>query len=163
MSFSNAFLTAIKTVLKSEGGYVFNKNDPGGETNFGICKKQYPNEDIKNLTEARAMEIYHKDYWAPYCYDSIGAHLAEKVFDTAVNIGPRNAFKILQESVNKLGGTLTVDGSIGPKSVEAINKFDEHKVIEQYRLLQADYYRELCVKNKKLEVFLKGWLARAAR
>lgn len=162
-SFSNAFLVAIKRVLKAEGLYVNNPNDPGGETKYGICKRQYPKEDIKNLTEARAMEIYYKDYWAPYFYDSVGAHLAEKVFDTAVNIGPKNAFKLLQESVNKLGGNLTVDGSIGPKSIEAINKFDEMKIIEQYRQLQASYYRNLCVKNKKLEVFLKGWLNRAAK
>ena len=38
-----SFETAVNTTLQYEGGYVNDPNDPGGETNFGISKKAYPN------------------------------------------------------------------------------------------------------------------------
>ena len=44
----------ISTVLKHEGGYVHDPKDLGGETNFGITKRWYPDIDIKNLTKEKA-------------------------------------------------------------------------------------------------------------
>ena len=44
----------IEVVLKHEGGYVNDPDDPGGETKYGISKKAYPDEDIKELTIERA-------------------------------------------------------------------------------------------------------------
>ena len=163
MSYSKAYEIAFKHILESEGGYVNDPKDPGGETKYGICKRQYPKEDIKNLTIERAKEIYHADYWKPYFYDKVSEALAIKVFDTAINIGPRNAFRLLQEAANALGANLTVDGAIGPKSLDVITKLKEKDILDQFRKLQADYYRTLVVKNKNLEKFLKGWLNRAAK
>ena len=37
-----AFERAVARVLSDEGGYVDNPADPGGETNFGISKREYP-------------------------------------------------------------------------------------------------------------------------
>lgn len=163
MTYSKAYEIAFKHILESEGGYVNDPMDPGGETKYGICKRQYPKEDIKNLTIERAKEIYHSDYWKPYFYDKVSDALAIKVFDTAINIGPRNAFRILQRAANKFGTNLEVDGNIGPKSLAAINKLEDKSLLSAYREIQADYYRELVVKNKNLSKFLKGWLNRAAK
>ena len=44
-------------------GYVNDPKDPGGETNYGISKRAYPDVDIKNLTEDGAKDIYKRDYW----------------------------------------------------------------------------------------------------
>ena len=41
------FEEIIDNVLESEGGYVNDKDDPGGETNMGISKRAYPDLDIK--------------------------------------------------------------------------------------------------------------------
>ena len=41
----------IEQVLHHEGGYVNDPTDLGGETNFGITKRFYPDVDIKNLTK----------------------------------------------------------------------------------------------------------------
>ena len=41
------FSEAITFILDHEGGYVDDKTDPGGETKFGISKRQYPNLNIK--------------------------------------------------------------------------------------------------------------------
>ena len=59
----SAFDYALDFVLREEGGYTNNPNDPGGETNYGICKRNYPNLDIKGLTRAQAIAIYRRDYW----------------------------------------------------------------------------------------------------
>ena len=53
----------IEVTLHHEGGYVHDPKDLGGETNFGIAKRFYPDVDIKNLTKEGAKEIYKKDYW----------------------------------------------------------------------------------------------------
>ena len=39
----------IDLTLEHEGGYVHDPSDLGGETNFGIAKRFYPDVDIKNL------------------------------------------------------------------------------------------------------------------
>ena len=53
----------IEVTLHHEGGYVHDPKDLGGETNYGIAKRFYPDVDIKNLTKEGAKEIYKKDYW----------------------------------------------------------------------------------------------------
>lgn len=82
-------------VLQREGGYVWDKNDPGGETNFGISKRAYPNEDIKNLTVERAKEIYELDYWHPVGCAAMSWPLNLIACDTAVNMGVGRARKFL--------------------------------------------------------------------
>ena len=42
-----AFNNAFEYLLKNEGVYSFSKNDPGGETKFGISKRSYPHIDMK--------------------------------------------------------------------------------------------------------------------
>ena len=49
-----AFDRVIDIVLAHEGGYSNDSVDPGGETNFGISKRQYPDVNIKNLTVENA-------------------------------------------------------------------------------------------------------------
>src|SRR5690242_10944779 len=43
------FFQAIAYVLQNEGGYSCNPDDPGGETKFGICRRDHPGVDIANL------------------------------------------------------------------------------------------------------------------
>ena len=61
----------IDNVLESEGGYVNDKNDAGGETNLGISKRAYPDLDIKNLTREQAKQLYYQDYWTPSKADQL--------------------------------------------------------------------------------------------
>src|SRR5689334_23212295 len=41
----DAFPEAVERLLKLEGGYVDDPADSGGETNFGITKRSYPDLD----------------------------------------------------------------------------------------------------------------------
>lgn len=160
---SELFEHAIQQVLADEGGYVNHKNDKGGETNFGISKRSYPNVDIKGLTEEGAKVIYHRDFWARGPYDQMThAGLAEKVFNTAVNAGNSRAFKLLQQAANAMGAKLSVDGVIGAKSLAAINALDGNCMLKEYRLAQANFYKAIVERDESQRVFLKGWLVRAA-
>jgi len=56
------FNQALKKTLVFEGGYVNDPDDPGGETNFGISKRAYPDLDIPNITDRQVRNIYWRDY-----------------------------------------------------------------------------------------------------
>src|SRR5512147_2295714 len=88
------FDIAINFVLQREGGYVNDPDDPGGETNYGISKKSFPNIDIKNLTVNEAKSIYREHYWDACGCDDIPSPLDVVMFDTAVNMGVGTAKKL---------------------------------------------------------------------
>ena len=91
-----SFPAAVSFVLAHEGGYVFDKDDPGGETRFGISKRSYPNEDIANLTEDRARDIYFAYYWVPIA-DALPFPADFIAFDAAVNQGMRFARNMVRD------------------------------------------------------------------
>ena len=110
-----AFERAFAIVIGTEGGYVANPADPGGETRFGISKRAYPNIDIPNLTLAAAQGIYRSDYWNRMRGDLLPPALALVVFDAAVNSGVAQAVKWLQQTVG-----VQMDGVIGPVTLAGI-------------------------------------------
>lgn len=81
---------AIKFVLDREGGYVNDPDDPGGETNRGVCKRSHPNLDIKNLTEEQTEKIYFDEYWIPAGCDKLSWPWDIMALDTAVLDGRGN-------------------------------------------------------------------------
>ena len=87
---------AVYLVLKHEGGYVNNPNDTGGETNFGISKRAYPDLNIAELSVETAQEIYKRDFWDKVKGDKLPEGLDLMVFDFAVNAGVSRASKVLQ-------------------------------------------------------------------
>ena len=113
------FDQAFDRLIGNEGGYVCNPADPGGETNWGISKRSYPNIDIKHLTRDQAKTIYKRDFW-----DQIGtdAHpaIVFQVFDFAVNSGISTAIRKLQAALG-----VADDGVFGPISKRALASADE--------------------------------------
>lgn len=146
---------AMNFVFEQEGGYGVDPNDPGGETNLGISKKSYPNEDIKAMTKERAMEIYLRDFWMPCKCDELPRVICLNLFDSAINQGVGTAIKTLQKS---LGG-LVIDGVIGPKTLAAAQAASPRKqsLFLAQRLVA---YHELMVLRPKLEVFALNWFHR---
>jgi lysozyme family protein len=157
------FDLAIPIVLQHEGGYVHDPDDAGGETNFGICRRSYPNLDLAHLTRAGAAAIYHRDFWTPLQLDHVrDQQVATKLLDTAVLIGRLPAIKFLQRAVqNAGGGIVPVDGHIGPATLKAVNDSSPLVLLQEYRHLLATFYEGLVQDTPTSEKFLKGWLARA--
>lgn len=94
------FDKSMAFVLKWEGGYVNNPQDPGGETKFGIAKKFHPTLDIKELTEEGARAIYAKHYWATAGCSQLEWPMCLVVFDTAVQHGVKRALEFKAHAFN---------------------------------------------------------------
>jgi len=176
------FEQAIGVVLRHEGGYVNNPNDPGGVTNYGISIRFLADhleagdfdgdgdvdaEDIANMTVEQAQEIYRQFWWDPYGYERfVDQTIATKTFDLAVNMGAKRSHILLQTAVNKAFGlNLTVDGNLGKASYNAINAChdgdDEQTLLTAYCHEVWAFYQRLIANNSKLKVFAKGWKNRA--
>ena len=91
----------------------------------------------------------------------IPGRLKIKLFDTAVNVGVKQASKFLQAALNRLGADLTLDGKIGPKTLAALCGLSESAVLNLYAERQAQFYNDLAARNSDQVRFLKGWLGRA--
>jgi lysozyme family protein len=89
------FQASLVAVLKEEGGYVNDPNDPGGETNLGISKRAFPDVDIKSLNATTVAPIYKRQYWDTIGGDSLASPINYIAFDCAVNQGPAFARMLL--------------------------------------------------------------------
>jgi lysozyme family protein len=152
---TDLFEKCIEIILRNEGGYVNNPDDPGGETNYGIAKKFYPYLDIKNLTKKQAIEIFHRDYWKPMRLSKIeDENLVLQVFDMGINAGTQVAIRLLQRLVN-----VSDDGIIGKITLDAIKSYSGN-LLEEYIKRRKLFYVTLVQNKPKLRVFIKGWLRR---
>lgn len=147
-----SFDKAIVFVLSHEGGYSNDQNDPGGETNFGISKRAYPDEDIRGMTRERAIQLYRRDYWDACKCDELPPQLALMTFDIAVNQGPSVARQLLQEAV-----VVRVDGVLGTATLQAAAKQDMKQSLSRLTSLRCDRYG----KTKNVTLYGKGWFRRA--
>jgi lysozyme family protein len=147
------FLDAMPMLLEFEGGYVNDPRDPGGETKYGISKRAYPKEDIKDMTLERAYEIYRRDYWEPILADQLPPRLRFPLFDTAVNCGVKQAVKLLQKTV----GT-TQDGVLGPKTLQAVWGMEQNKLAANFLGNRLQFLTSLNTFN----TFGRGWAKRVA-
>jgi len=159
MSFENAFIDTIGL----EGGYSNDPGDPGGETKYGISKKQYPTIDIKNLTQTQAKEIYLKDYWEPLKLDSIpNQRIHAEIFDTGVNCGVTTAIFIAQRAVNFLGLNIDEDGVMGPQTISTVNGLASKDAEALFKALNGFQFMRYVqiVGTSKDHRFARGWMRR---
>lgn len=141
------FDRAVDFVLNAEGGYVWDAKDPGGETNFGISKRAYPDESIREMTRDRAEFLYKRDYWDKCRCDELPADLRLAVFDAAVNQGVSAAIRLLQTCAR-----VKIDGVLGAGTLQAAQKVG----LSDY--LSARAIRYFATPN--FDRFGKGWLNR---
>lgn len=157
------FDKAFSALIKQEGGYVNHPDDPGGETKYGITKRDFPNLDIKNLKLEKAREIYYEKYWVPSkCNMLSNYYLAEKLFSLTVNMGQKQAAIMLQRALRAATGRiLTEDGIIGIKTIGAMEVAMLDQLLIAMRSEAAGYYRGIVIKTPSKATFLNGWLNRA--
>jgi len=134
MNFDQAF----DRLMGNEGGYVNNPADPGGETNWGIAKRSYPNMDIKNLTRDQAKAIYLRDFWLRGKMDQYDPAIAFQVFDIAVNSGIETGVRILQRAAG-----VADDGNIGPVTVAAVKTQRIPALLMLIIAERLDFWRKL--------------------
>jgi lysozyme family protein len=159
----------LPMLLKFEGGYVDDPEDPGGETNKGITMATFrecshellgidpTSDNLKNLTDAQAGIIYKTRYWNKIQGDAIELQdLANISCDFFVNAGT-NATKLLQRVLNGMGANVIEDGIIGNACIQALAVLVPVEVYRRYREGRIEYYQAL---GQKYPRFLNGWLNR---
>jgi lysozyme family protein len=148
------YIKALNFVLKWEGNYVNDPQDPGGETKFGISKRAYPDVDIASLTKEDAVEIYRRDYWTPIKGHLMASGLATAVFDYAVVSGPGRAIRSLQRALG-----VTIDGVFGPATEHALRNVNHEVVAAKVIDERLDFLMVLNASPSRRR-FIKGWLRR---
>ena len=111
------------------------------------------------MTKEGAKEIYKEVYWDKNKVESLPEELWHIYFDMCVNQGKSRAVKIIQRAVNGKGGSLTVDGGMGPMTITAIGK--SRVELDRVRAYRVKYYADLVTRKPDLERFYFGWFKRA--
>jgi len=154
------FKECLELVLKSEGGWVNNPADPGGETNLGVTKRVWEEyvghavDNLKKLTKADVAPLYELKYWRPCYCEVLPRGLDFVVFSMGVNAGPGRSVKLLQQSIG-----CVPDGVIGPKTRDLILSSNGANLVAKFSEARREYYKSL----KTFPIFGKGWLARVDR
>ena len=149
MDFDHAF----EDLIGHEGGYVDHPDDPGGETKYGISKRSYPGEDIRNMTLERAKEIYRRDFWGPAGCDAVPDEVKYDVFDTAVNSGVERAIVFLQRATGE-----TEDGVLGSRTLQAVQSMPALRLKARFNGVRLRFMTDL----RTWRSFGRGWARRIA-
>lgn len=155
-----------KVIKDSEGGFVNDPDDRGGATKYGITMQTLrewrgrgpvTEQGVKDLSMDEARIIYYYLYVKRYKLDALPDELAEIVFDSVINHGPRGGIRILQRAVGAKD-----DGVIGEETIEKA-KVDTDKVYLRIVGERLKYYASI-VKNQPNQVkFMAGWINRVLR
>jgi len=155
------FPASLDHVLQSEGGYVNDPRDAGGVTNLGCTQRVYEahmrrpvsDAEMRCLSPADVGPIYKAQYWDKIKGDQLPGGLDYCVFDAAINSGPGQAAKWLQQVLD-----VQDDGAIGPGTLAAVAAHSAEDLIAAYQLRRLDFLKRL----KTWSAFGNGWGKRVA-
>jgi lysozyme family protein len=155
----NNFDKSLGLVLKSEGNYVNNSQDPGGVTNLGVTQRvleewlghAVDDKTMRNLTPEQVAPLYKAKYWMACYAPQLKIGVDYMLFDAAVNMGPGRAVKLLQECLG-----CVPDGTIGPRTIQLIDQKKPEDIVDLYSKRKTSFYESL----PTFSTFGKGWLKR---
>ena len=170
-------------IIRREGGFVNDPDDPGGPTQFGVTLHtlralgldlnhdgKINTADVALLTQAQAAEIFIEHFFVWPRIAMLPEALWPSVFDMYVNAGS-NAVRILQRLLGEMGFDLRVDGIIGPLTAraahEALTQAPDH-LVDAYGIARREYYYRLADRRPASRKFARrrdggkgGWITRA--
>lgn len=149
-------------ILSHEGGFVKDKNDPGGATNRGVTigtfrsvfGKDKTESDLKKITYDQWCLVYKKYYWDKCKADLIdNQSVANMLVDFAWHSGVSKAVSRIQEIVG-----VDTDGIMGRITIGAINGYykGQEYVFNTLKANRLVYLKGL----KKWNYYKNGWTSR---
>lgn len=172
-----------REIVRREGGYVNDPDDPGGATKYGVTihtmrrlgldltkDGRVDARDVKALSEGEAVEIFKTHYFTKPKIGELPVPLQASVFDMYVNAGG-NAVKILQRVLAKFGHPVSVDGQLGPNSIKAVKSVfgtAPNHIVDAYGIARRNYYYALADRRTASRKYARtrsgakgGWIRRA--
>jgi lysozyme family protein len=170
-------------IVRREGGFVDDADDPGGATNFGVTIHTMRHlgldldrdgsvsvSDVRALTQEQAIDIFETYYFEKPLIALLPEAIQASVFDMYVNAGA-NAVKILQRLLIDMGHEVVVDGVLGPKSIAAAQsaylQAPEH-LADAYGIARRNYYFRIADRRSASRKYARtraggkgGWIKRA--
>jgi len=170
-------------IVRREGGFVNDPDDPGGATNFGVTIHTLRRlgldltgdgavgiADVRALSQAQAVEIFVAQYFEKPRIGLLPRVVQDSVFDMYVNAGA-NAVRILQRLLADMGYTVAVDGVIGPQTAAAARDAaarDAAAFRDAYGVARRNYYFRLADRRPASRKYVRtraggkgGWIKRA--
>jgi lysozyme family protein len=172
-----------EAIVAREGGYVNDRDDPGGATKFGVTlgtmrrlgldldrDGQVTAADVRRLSRAQAADIFVDHYLTRTRVAELPTVLQPSVYDMYVNAGS-NAVRILQRLIRDMRIDVAVDGVIGPKTIAAakaaLAAAPDH-LVDAYGIARRNYYYALADGRpasrkyaRRLDGGKGGWITRA--
>ena len=164
---------AIDFVLRQEdsklAGICTNSPaDRGGLTRFGIAAKWHPElvrvgyyQALRDDALVTARKVYAEEYASFLSLPAIKSQsIANALLSFAIleNAG-RSALE-MQNALNTLGCRVTVDGSIGPQTLKAINGADPGRLLVAFVESNRAYLLGLIAKDVSQVRWRNGWMNR---
>lgn len=176
-------LEIAQDIVRREGGYVNDPDDPGGATNYGVTihtmrrlgldltgDGRVNASDVKALSRAQAVDVFIDHYFNAPQINRLPEPLQATVFDMHVNAGS-NAIKLLQRLLNDMGQDVAVDGQLGPHTIRAtygaLKEAPDH-MVDAYGIARRSYYYRLADRRPASRKYARrrdggkgGWIKRA--
>lgn len=170
-------------IVRREGGYVNDPDDPGGATKHGVTihtmrrlgldlngDGRIDEADVRALTPQKALEIYVRHYFTGPRLHLLPQPIQASVFDMQVNAGT-NAVRILQGLLAAFGFPVAVDGAIGPLTAAAAEKAQAAApahLVDAYGIARRNYYYAIGDRRPQSRKYARrrdggkgGWIVRA--
>jgi len=167
----DAFHEGLEELLKYEGGYSKDPRDSGGETFKGISRRYFPKWEGWSIIDVNhfdprlddlVAQFYKQQFWDKLLLDEVSnGEVAKILFNFSVNIGKKQITKKVQRILH-----VTIDGSFGPQTLNALNEFctsNSNEFVYHLLLEVVELYVQIVNKNRTQKVFLLGWLNRVIR
>lgn len=166
------FLVAVEALLKKEAGFVDDRDDHGGATNFGISTRRFPEIVIATLSKAQAIALYREHYWHPL-YDLLPEQIiANKLLEITVHMahdaarpfwkGRMKGIELVQRACRALGDrVIAIDGVFGPQTLQSVKLERPASLLAAIRVEQSLHYLALADQDASQRKYLRGWVRRA--
>lgn len=172
-----------EAIIRREGGFVNDPDDPGGATNHGVtvhtmrrlgldldADGDVDAADVRLLDADLARKIFLKHYFYGPRLDRLPRPLQPSVFDMYVNAGAQ-AVKLLQQVLSDMGLGVAVDGKLGPQTVKAARNamlMAPDHLVDAYGIARRNYYYRLADRRPASRKYARsrdggkgGWIKRS--
>lgn len=156
---SDVFAMSLAFVLHQEGGWSDRSDDTPTMQGITLATysawlgRQATKAELRAIPDLQVAVIYRERYWQPPKCGEMPPALGFVTFDTAVNMGPSTAAKLLQRTVG-----VADDGKVGPITLAACWGAELRPALAELIALRGYRYGSLST----FSTFGKGWMRRLA-